>query len=98
MRTLLICAVICTVLAGCAGPELQIPKEVSVAVPTACVDAKDKPLRPQLMTRAEILALDDYRRTLAIWGEWLKLTLYTGALEPVVDACSRITDPKLNAR
>lgn len=87
----LISAVVCTaVLAGCAAPALQIPREVKVAVATPCIDARDRPVRPHLLTEGELLALDSYRRTWALWAEWLQLRLYVGELEPIIEACSKI--------
>lgn len=45
------------------------------------------------MTESELLALDTYSRTLPLWGEWIRLRLYAGGREPIVEACSKITTP-----
>lgn len=80
-------------LTGCAGQQtVEIPKEVRVPVPVPCVKAEDRPTRPQLRTDGEILALDDYKRTLAMWEDRRTRQAYEGELEAVVEGCSRIPE------
>ncbi len=76
-------------LAGCATP-IEIPKTVYESVPVPCLDPADRPQRPQLRTEEQLLGLDRYRRTHALWAEWLKLQTYVPQLEAVVEGCSRI--------
>lgn len=90
----LFCKVACAgsalALIGCASAPLQIPKEVKVEVPVACIAAADRPERPTLLSDAELLALDDYRRTWALWGDRLERQGYESKLEAVAEGCSRI--------
>ncbi len=79
-------------LTGCASP-VQIPQTVQVPTPVPCLAAADKPARPVLRTEEQLLGLDRYRRTHALWAEWLRLTGYVGELEAVVEGCSRIPAP-----
>lgn len=81
---------LCLLLAGCAGPELQVPKEVRVPVPVPCIAAADRPERPPMASDAELLALDTYRRTWALWGDRAARQAYERELEAVVEGCGRI--------
>ena len=76
-------------LTACAAWPLQNPKEVGHAVPVACIDPKDRPEKPEFVTDAEILALDTYRATWALWGDRLERQAYEKQLEAVVEGCSR---------
>ncbi len=80
-------------LVGCAT-RLEMPKEVRVAVPVACIAPADRPAKPTLMADGDILALDTYRATWALWGERLELLGYAAKLEAVVEGCSRIPSVK----
>lgn len=85
-------------LAGCASaPQVEIPKEVRVPVPVACIAPQDRPQRPPLRSDAELLALDTYRRTWAVWSDRLARQAYEAELEVVVEQCSRIPELKLKA-
>lgn len=75
---------------GCASTALDIPKEVRVPVPVACVAPKERPRQPTLLSDAELLALDGYRFTWALWGDRLERQAYQATLEAVVEGCSRI--------
>lgn len=77
-------------LTGCAS-GVTIPTEVRVAVPTPCIAPADRPERPPLRSDAELLALDSYRATWALWGERLELLAYSQRMEAVVEGCSRLT-------
>jgi hypothetical protein len=77
-------------LAGCS--TLNIPKEVRVPVPVPCIDPKDRPQRPALMSDAELLALDRYKRTHALWADRAERQTYQEKLEAVVEGCSRIPE------
>lgn len=82
-----------TLLAGCTGP-LKIPTEVKVPVPVPCINAADRPQRPDLATDADLLAMDRYKRTWALWGDRAEREVYQARLEAVVDGCSKI--PPIN--
>jgi hypothetical protein len=79
-------------LAGCK--TLEIPKETKIPVAVPCVAAKDRPPRPQLMSEAELMALDRYKRTHALWGDRAERQTYQEKLEAVVEGCSRILELK----
>lgn len=72
------------VLAGCAsGPE--IPREVRVPVPVPCID--EAPVRPSLLTDAELLALDDYGLVIALARDRRVRQAYELALEAAIAGC-----------
>ena len=78
-------------LASCSSRhELQVPKEIKVPTPVACVDAAKRPQKPALRTEDDLLAMDRYRRTLAAWSDLKKQEAYLAELEAVVEGCSRI--------
>lgn len=80
-----------TLLMACAGQQtVTIPREVRVPVPIACVKPEDRPKRPRLRTEAEILALDDYKRTLAMWEERRTRDAYEAVLEALIEGCGRV--------
>lgn len=76
-------------IGGCAN-QLKIPETVNVAVPVACIAPADKPERPQLLTDGELLALDTYRATWALWGDRLEREAYEQKLSAIVEGCSQI--------
>jgi len=97
MRILILAAAL--VLAGCASTQqLTIPKETKVPVPVACIDAADIPAPPAVPTEAELLAMNEYSRTIALWLAYLKLEIYKRQAAVVIDRCSRIPAPRLNAQ
>lgn len=77
-------------LAGCASTGVEIPREVRVQVPVPCLAPEDRPARPLLLTDAEILALDTYRATWALWGDRLELQGYAARLDAIVEGCSQL--------
>lgn len=77
-------------LASCSSARIEVPKEVKVRVPVACVDAASRPQRPAVRTESDLMAMDRYRRTLAAWSDLRKLEIYAAELEAVVEGCSRI--------
>lgn len=87
---LLAVLVACAFLAACARSSIEVPKEVHVPTPVACVDPAQRPQRPDVRTEADLMLMDRGRRTLAIWADWLRLQIYQAELEAVVEACSRI--------
>ena len=78
--------------AGCetVPRTVEILKEVLVQVPVPCIDPKEKPLRPALLTDAELNVLDNYRWAWAMWGDRLERRGYEAKLEAIVKECSRI--------
>lgn len=90
-----ICAYIfVAALAGCASDGVTIPREVRVQVPVPCVAPDDRPERPALLSDGEILALDSYRATWALWGDRLERQAYEAKLEAIVEGCSRLPAPR----
>lgn len=89
MRILILVAVLA--LSGCANTQtFTVPKEVKVPVPVACIDEADVPKVPAVATEAELMGMDEYRRTLATWLAYLKLEIYKREAAAVIDRCSRI--------
>lgn len=86
-KTGIILACFAVLPAGCAS-TVEIPKEVEVPVPVPCVEKR--PQRPPLLTDAELLALDQYKRTHALWGDRIERQRYESVMETVIDGCSRI--------
>lgn len=76
-------------LAGCANLRPE-PRDVAVQVPVACVSPADRPERPTFLSDGDLLVLDTYRATWALWGERLTAQGYIGKLEAIVEGCSRI--------
>ena len=93
LNLLLLAVLVCmtALAAGCASSlPIEVPKEVKVPTPVACVDPARRPPRPQLRTEADLMLMDRGRRTLAMFADWLRLQVYTADLEAVVEGCSRI--------
>lgn len=84
-----VCCTAALLLTGCAH-QLTVPAEVKVPVPVPCLKAEDKPARPALKSDAELLALDRYKRTLALWVERLERQAYEAKLEAAVEGCSKL--------
>lgn len=84
-------ALVALALSGCSGLQtVEVPREVRVPTPVPCISDADRPKRPALRTRAELLALDEHRRTHAAWSDLWRSRAYLGELEVAVDGCSRI--------
>lgn len=83
MRGLLIVPVV-ALLAGCweTAPVVRVP------VPVPCV--KSKPVRPALVTDADLATMSDYQVVLALEQHRLRATGYIGELEAAVDACAEL--------
>jgi hypothetical protein len=79
----------CGALAACSS-AVKVPERVNVEVPVPCVKPADVPARPQLRSESDLMAMDRYRRTLALWSDWLKLQIYTAKLEAIATGCSRL--------
>lgn len=77
-------------LAGCASTGVEIPREVRVQVSIPCVSPTERPERPALLSDGELLALDSYRATWALWGDRLERQAYEAKLEAIVEGCSRL--------
>jgi hypothetical protein len=94
-HNLLLLGVVATaasLLAGCPAtiPTVKVPERVEVEIPVACVKASQRPPAPRLRTVDELMAMDEYSRTLASWSELEKLWGYAPALEALVEGCSRL--------
>lgn len=90
MKRLIVCACVCTGLLGCAGQQVQIPKEVKVPVLAPCIEPQDVPAWPAVHSEADLLAMDEYRRTLQIWADYLQLLGALPKYQAIVEGCSRI--------
>lgn len=93
-------ALLAAVLTGCAATQtVTVPKEVKVPVPTACIDPKDREKLepPKVRTDAELLAMDSYQRTIAVWVDRIELHIYKDKAAAAIEACSRIPTTKLRA-
>lgn len=76
---------------GCTSlQQVQVPKEIRVAVHIPCVDPADRPARPQFRAIGDLLQMDRYARTLAAWSDLRKYEAYAAELEAVVEGCSRL--------
>lgn len=84
MRALIIS--LCGILVGCGT---QLPKVVEVPVAVPCV--KEKPVRPALVTDADLMGMSDYRMALALRQHHILSGGYIAELEAVVDGCSRLS-------
>lgn len=83
-------AALAILAAGCASTrEPAVPREVRVPVPVPCVAREDIPARPEIPGARELLALDRYERTLALWTAHARLERYAAELEAIVEACAR---------
>jgi hypothetical protein len=83
--------VVALTLTGCSSvPRIEVPREVAVPVPVACVGTADVPRRPALRTDDEILGLDDYRSVHALWAAYGRLQAYVAELEIIARRCSEI--------
>jgi len=79
---------------GCSSvPTIEVPKEVKVEIPVACLRPQDVPARPAQRSPADLMAMDRYRRTLAAWSDLTSLRGYAAELEALVAGCSRIPPP-----
>lgn len=76
--------VIALLLAGCAT-DPPLPEVVKIPVPVPCLTAL--PQRPDFITSADLLALDDYRFPIALTADWLKRQQYQAELEALLLAC-----------
>lgn len=72
--------------AGCATQRIEVPKEVRIEVPVACV--KQRPTAPALHTVEELLRMDRGTRTIAAWADLHRAEAYISELEAVVTGCS----------
>ena len=88
-------AAVALVLSGCSTLSgLEIPREAKVPTPVPCIAQADVPQRPALRTAEDLMALDPYRRTHALWAAYARLWGYAGELAAVVEGCSKIPPAK----
>lgn len=80
-------------LAACSS-TVEIPKEVKVPVPIACIDQAKRPVPPAVRTEADLLNMPRGLRTLAAWSDLKKLEIYSAELAALVEGCSRIPRPR----
>jgi len=84
VRILLLLLSSALLLAGCAS-SIEIPREVRVPIPIPCIDRA--PVRPSLLSDAELLALDDYALVIALARDRRVRQGYEAELESAVEAC-----------
>ena len=85
----LVTAALALLATGCASRELpRVPESVMIEVPVACI--RELPVRPNVRTTAQLLAMDRFSRTIATWADRLALDAYARELEAVADGCSRL--------
>ena len=71
-------------LTGCAtSPE--IPREVRVPVPVPCIERP--PVKPSMLSDAELLALDDYGLVIALARDRRVRQGWEAVLEATVEGC-----------
>jgi hypothetical protein len=87
---LAVLVVVTVPLSGCSSSPVEVPREVKVPTPVACVDQAKIPAKPAVRSESDLVAMDRYRRTLASWSDRLKLQAYAAELEAIVEGCSRI--------
>lgn len=63
-----------------------VPKEVFVPVPVPCVQEIPRPQNP-FKGDDELLAMDRYKRTLALWDERRERQIYEKTLLALLEAC-----------
>jgi hypothetical protein len=86
MRCLLIVPAL-VLITGCweTAPVVRVP------VPVPCI--KSRPVRPVLVTEAELVTMSDYQVVLALEQHRLRATGYIGELEAAVNACAALPSP-----
>lgn len=90
---LLVLAAGAAALAAACTPAVQIPEQVRVEVPVACVAVANVPPRPDVRTEADLLNMPRGLRTLAAWSDLKKTEIYAAELAALVEGCSRIPRP-----
>lgn len=74
------------ILAGCSAP-LPVPKTVSVPIAVPCIEAKDIPQIPPIVTNPELLKLDEYSFVLTIYTERQDLRRYIALADALMQVC-----------
>ena len=69
--------------------RVPVPERVEVPIPVPCLDPRAAPQRPATPTREELLAMDRYRRTLALWGAYARLEAYATEAAVAIEGCTR---------
>ena len=76
---------IAAVLTACTSAP-KVPEIVRVPVPVSCIQG-EPPAKPDTLSEAEILVMDDYAATLTVWTERLLLKSYAVRAEAVILGC-----------
>lgn len=82
MRTLLLSSML--LLVGCVHSP-TVPDVVRVPVPVRCVESV--PERPELVSDAELLSLDDYGLVVSLARDRRQRQGYEAQLEAVIEGC-----------
>lgn len=84
------CILLCMpLLTGCGlfTTRVEIPKEVKVIVSVPCMKKENLPTPPSLRSDDELLALDRYKRTLAMWEDRRARQAFEAEQSAVLVAC-----------
>lgn len=77
--------------AGCADQPVKVPDQVKVEVSSACIPPEKRPTKPAVRSEAELWAMDEYHRTIAVWSDLTALRdIYLPQAEAVIEGCSRL--------
>ncbi len=79
----------CLLVAGCDGTMPKLPERVEVPVPVPCIGKGDIPPRPAFWKDEDLMVLDRFKRTIAVWDERREREVYERDLEAIVRACAR---------
>ena len=72
-------------MSGCETIRTLPPEIVKVPVPVPC--SVEFPVKPSIRSTEDLLKLDRYRRTLAIWIDRQALLDYSALLEATLNGC-----------
>jgi len=79
---------ICLLLTGCGGVNVQVPKEVMVPVPVPCVDKL--PDDPQALSPEAVKAIpNEYQATIELYLGYVQLWDYHAQAKAVLEACKK---------
>ena len=71
-------------LAGCQS--IGLPTRVDIPIAVSCLPAT-MPIRPDVYTDAQLLAMDDFHLVIALQQNAARLTDYVAELEAILLAC-----------
>lgn len=86
---LLMTSAACALILGCA-PAVQVPEQVRIEVAVRCVDPAKIPPRPPVRSESDLLAMDRFRRTLAVWQDMRRWEAHAEQLAALVAGCAAL--------